>query len=188
MRSLILSAIPVVTGSAISIAPAANPGEWSQITGPALCDAPSAISLGLENIHVFGVAKESHSCQHAMFENGKWGALQDLGGVLTGTPSVTSFDQNRIDLFVRGMDNALYQQTYQHQQGWSGFSSLGGVLASQPISISRAQGMLEVLAQGEDGSVMYRSYQNPDWSDWVSLGDQKNEDGACGHIYGRGSP
>jgi hypothetical protein len=174
MRSLILSAIPVVTGSAISIVgPTANLGNWNQITGPALCDAPSAISLSPESIHVFGIAEGSHSCQHAVYENGKWGAMQDLGGILTGTPSVTAFDQNRLDLFSRGADNALYQQTYQPQQGWSGFTSLGGVLASQPISIARAQGKLEVLAKGQDEALMYRSYQNPDWSDWLTLGTQK---------------
>jgi hypothetical protein len=130
--------------------------------------APAAVSMGLNQLHVFARSGED-TCIYLWWSGSEWETWLSIGGRISSAPAAVFQAPNRIDVFARGLNQAIWHIGW-NGSAWSSWESLDGVLSSAPTAASWGANRLDVFARGMDRALYHKWWDGSNWSGWESLG------------------
>ncbi|WP_055590494.1 glycoside hydrolase family 27 protein [Peterkaempfera griseoplana] len=155
----------------------ARGGDWSKarttdLGGPTqgrILGQPAAYASDGGRIDVF-VRGTDDTAYRRVYEDGRWGRWQSLGGTLTDAPTAAFAGPDDWTLVARGADGKLWSRGPA-----SGWSPLGAPqdrpFSGRPSAVVDDAGRLHVAVRTSDDSVWSRTRDaSGAWSDWTALG------------------
>ena len=147
-------------------------GRTRDLGGPAkggILGQPAAYASAGGRVDVFVRGTDSQVYRR-VYDGGRWGAWQSLGGRVADAPSVAFTDPAHWTLFATGMDGQVVQRG--PSTGWSSLGAPGGrAVYGRPSAAVDAQGRVQVAVRSAADDVWTRTRDvSGEWSPWASLG------------------
>jgi hypothetical protein len=139
---------------------------------------PQCLAGAAGRIECFARTSERGDMAHITVEDGKWSAIDELGGEFRGPPSCIKWTSVGLNCFVQGTDNKLYH-AWWNGAAWGGWEGLGGALAAPPSCVSAADGRVDCFVLGEARAMWRRRWDGDKWLDWENLGGEFTAAPSC---------
>ena len=147
-------------------------GRTRDLGGPAkggILGQPAAYASAGGRVDVFVRGADSRVYRR-VYDGGRWGAWQSLGGRVADAPSVAFTDPAHWTLFATGTDGQVVQRG--PSTGWTSLGAPGGrAVYGRPSAAVDAQGRVQVAVRSAADDVWTRTRDvSGEWSPWASLG------------------
>ncbi|MFK4868425.1 glycoside hydrolase family 27 protein [Streptomyces sp. CSMPJR101] len=138
-------------------------------TGGRFLGQPAAYASAGGRIDLFVRGTDSRVYRR-VFEGGRWGGWQSLGGRVTDAPSVAFTDPEHWTLVARGADGRIVRRG--PASDWSSLGAPGDrETYGRPSAAVDAQGRVHVAVRTPSDDIWTRSLDTSGtWSEWSSLG------------------